>query len=309
MRRLHDLPRFSDRWSHLYLEHGKLDCTASALVFRDADGETPVPIDQLALLKLGPGTSVTHAAMRILADNACMVAWVGEQGVRLYAHSTGATFSARRLINQAMLVSREETRMQVARRMYAKRFPGQDVSAKTMEQLRGMEGYRVRVCYEEWSRKTGVPWDGRTYDQDDWFKANAVNRCLSAANACLYGLCHAAIVGAGYSAGLGFIHVGKMLSFVYDIADLYKSELTVPMAFTMAAKDGPGLERETRLACRVAFHQAKLMRRILPDIAEVLDAADDLGENPDELEGKAVSLADGNQAGSFPGPLQPEGEG
>lgn len=306
MRRLHEVPRFSDRWSQLYLEHGRLDCDSGALVFHDADGDHQVPIDQLALLMLGPGTTVTQASMRALAENSCMVSWVGDHGVRTYAHSTGSTFSAKRLLTQARLASQEDSRLAVARRMYTKRFPGQDVSNKTIEQLRGMEGLRVRHCYEEWSKKTGVPWDGRSYDQDDWFRATAVNRYLSTANSCLYGLCHAAIVSAGYSAALGFIHVGKMLSFVYDIADLYKSEVTVPLAFNTAMKTDSNLEREVRLACRVVFHQAKLMRRILPDIVEVLDAPDDLGETAEELEGKAISLADGTKTGGVSGALQQE---
>ena len=94
-----------------------------------------------------------------------------------------------------------------------------------------MEGIRVRRSYQEMAKKFGVVWEGRIYDQDDWFRASDVNRALSAANACLYGVCHAALVSAGYHAGLGFIHTGKMLSFVYDVADLYKTETTVPLAF------------------------------------------------------------------------------
>ena len=105
MRRLHEVPRFSDRWSHLYLEHGRLDCESGALVFHDADGDHQVPIDQLALLMLGPGTTVTQASMRALAENSCMVSWVGDHGVRTYAHSTGSTFSAKRLLTQARLLS------------------------------------------------------------------------------------------------------------------------------------------------------------------------------------------------------------
>jgi CRISPR-associated protein Cas1 len=177
--------------------------------------------------------------------------------------------------------------------MYAKRFPGGELSAKSIEELRGMEGARVRTAYAQLATKYGVQWDGRRYDQGDWSAATPVNRALSSANACLYGLCHAAVVSAGYSAGLGFVHTGKLLSFVYDVADLYKTEVTVPAAFRVAATEKDGIERKVRLECRQAFHDAKLMERILPDIAEVLgDAGDDLGESAGELEGRAVALAD-----------------
>ena len=307
MRNLHDIPRFRDRFSHLYLERCRVDQDASGLLYHNADGDHPIPISQISLLMLGPGTTITHAAIKALAENSCLVAWVGEGGIRTYAHSTGGTFSSRRLIHQAKLASQEESRLEVAKRMYLKRFSTSDLGGKTIEQLRGMEGLKVRKAYQEQSKVWKIPWDGRNYDQGDWFKASAVNRCLSTANACLYGICHAAIVSAGYSAALGFIHVGKMLSFVYDIADLYKTEITVPLAFKICSEGETNLEQRARIACRSVFHEAKLMRRILPDIAEVLNAPDDLGEAPEELEGKAVSLADGGAPGDFPGSLQQEG--
>src|SRR5207249_7632027 len=140
-----------------------------------------------------------------------------------------------------------------------KRFPGEDLAGKSMEQIRGLEGARVRVSYGELAKQHGVEWTGRVYDQNNWFQATPANRALSAANACLYGICHAAIVFAGYSAGLGFIHTGKLLSFVYDVADLYKTELTVPLAFRLAATETHDVERKVRMACRQAFHEYRLM--------------------------------------------------
>jgi CRISPR-associated protein Cas1 len=309
MRTLHELPRFLDRWSYVYLERGLLDQEQSGLVFHTADAHTPVPIDQLSLVMLGPGVSITHAAVKALAANNSLLAWVGENGVRLYAHSTGGTFSARRLILQAKLVSDEASRLAVAYRMYQKRFPDSPLKDKSLEQVRGMEGLRVRKAYEGIAAEHGITWSGRNYDQGNWFQANAANRALSAANACLYGVCHAAIVSAGYSAALGFIHTGKMLSFVYDVADLYKTETTVPVAFKLAAIVTKDLERAVRMECRHAFHTARLMERILPDIAEVLNAGDDIGEIAEEMEGRAVSLDDRSAAGDVPGQSEPEGEG
>ncbi len=309
MKSLHELPRFKDRWSHLYLERGILDQEANGLVLHSLDTHTPVPIDQLSLLLLGPGISVTHAAVHRLAENNCLVAWVGENGVRLYAHGTGGTFSSRRLLLQAKLASDEESRLAVAVRMYQKRFDDGLLAGKSIEQVRGMEGIRVRRAYKEAAKRFGVRWEGRDYDQDDWFRASDVNRALSAANACLYGVCHAAIVSAGYSAALGFVHTGKMLSFVYDIADLYKTETTVPLAFELSAQGPINLERRVRTDCRRVFHEARLMDRIIPDIAEVLGVPDDPGESPQEMEGRAVSMAPGAAPGSLPGESDPEDQG
>src|SRR5262249_22560236 len=153
-----------------------------------------VPIDQLSLLMLGPGTSLTHAAVKALAANNCLLAWVGEDGVRLYAHSTGGTFSARRLLNQARLACDEKERLAVVYRMYQKRFPGTNLEGKTLQQVRGMEGLRVRQAYEKTAAQFGISWEGRAYDQEDWSLASPANRALSSAHACLYGVCHAAIV-------------------------------------------------------------------------------------------------------------------
>jgi CRISP-associated protein Cas1 len=291
MRDLHYLPRFADRWSHLYLEHGTLEKDENSLLFHDKEGLTPIPIDQVNLVFLGPGTKLTHQAMKLLSDNNCLVCWTGEEGVRLYAHSTGGTHSAHRLLRQAELFSDPESRLQVAKRMYQKRFPAPLDQNLTIEKLRGMEGARVRDSYRYFAEEIGVEWRGRNYDQDEWDHGDPLNRALSSANACLYGICHAAILTAGYSAAIGFIHIGKMLSFVYDIADFYKTEVSIPVAFRTVAASTQDVERRVRLLCRDIFYESRILDRILPDIAEVLDAGDDLGERAGELEGRAVSLA------------------
>jgi CRISPR-associated protein Cas1 len=293
MKDLHVLPKFSDRWSHLYLEHGRLDQEADSLTFHDKEGLLPIPIDQLALVMLGPGTRVSHAAMKALADNNCLVCWVGEYGVRVYAHNTGGTHSSARLLRQIALYCDFDQRRAVALRMYRKRFDNPIADDTSFEQIRGMEGARVRHTYARLAKEHGIAFHGRNYDQGNWGAADPPNRALSSANACLYGLCHAAILSAGYSPAVGFIHTGSMLSFVYDVADLYKTEVTLPAAFRTVAESALEVERRTRLACRDLFYETKLMDRILPDIGEMLDARDDLAERPGEFEGQTLSLVSG----------------
>jgi len=308
MRTLYELPRFRDRWSYLYLEMGRLDMDAEGLSFHQGDGLTRIPIDQLSVVMLGPGSTITHAAVKSLSQNNCLLAWTGQDGIRLYAASIGGTYSARRVIRQATLVSSEEKRLEVAWRMYCFRFAEEIPPVVSLESIRGKEGIRVRRAYAEAAAKYGVPWKGRRYDQNDWNKGDPINRALSAANACLYGICHAGILSAGYSPALGFIHTGKMLSFVYDVADLYKTELTVPVAFNVTAQNPPDLERQVRIECRKAFYEFKLMERLLPDIAEVLGVSDDYGESADELEGRIVTLAIGAEDGSFSWEPERQGE-
>jgi CRISPR-associated protein Cas1 len=271
MKDLHLLPKVRDSWSYLYVEHCKIDQEAKAIAVHDANGKTPVPCASLTLLMLGPGTSVTHAAIRALADNGCLVAWTGEEGVRMYAQGLGETRSAHHLLRQAWLCSDPRRRLEVVMRMYRMRFSDGLEPGLTLQQIRGKEGIRVREAYARASRDTGIEWSGRSYQRSSWQSADPVNRALSAANSCLYGVCHAAIVSAGYSPALGFIHTGKMLSFVYDVADLYKVDITVPLAFRASAEGAIDLESRVRRACRDAFRRERLLERIVPDIDRILD--------------------------------------
>lgn len=267
---LHVLPKFSDGWSYLYIEHCKVDQHDKAIAVHDAAGKTPVPCANLALLMLGPGVSVTHAAISVLADHGCLVAWCGEEGVRFYATGMGETRSAANFLHQARMWAHDGFRMEVVRRLYQLRFSEKFDPGLSLQQIRGMEGVRVREAYARAAREAGIQWEGRSYKRDEWSNADPANRALSCANSCLYGICHAAIVSAGFSPALGFIHTGKMLSFVYDVADLYKTELTVPVAFRAAAENQRPLERSVRISCRDVFVSSRLLERIIPDIQSAL---------------------------------------
>jgi len=244
------------------------------------------------VLMLGPGTSITHEAIKVLAENGSLVVWCGEYGVRFYAQGMGETRKAYHLLKQAELASDPAKRIQVVLRMYRYRFGETLHPELSLEQIRGLEGVRVREAYARASREYGVPWNGRRYDRANWGAADPINRALSTANACLNGLCHAAIVSAGYSPALGFIHTGKQLSFVYDIADLYKVEVTVPLAFRVVAESKEHLESRVRHACRDAFREHRLLERILPDIDQVLGIT-------------AADLASGQEADQDPARPEP----
>lgn len=267
---LHLLPKLRDGLTYLYLERGKIEQSQKAVEFFDKEGRTLIPAASLSVLMLGPGTSISHEAVKRLTDNGCSILWAGEDGVRCYAQGMGETRKAARLLHQAQLVSDPAKRKEVVLRMYRFRFGEELDPDLTIEQIRGLEGVRVRSAYAEASRRTGVPWNGRFYVRGHWNASDGVNRALSSANACLNGLCHAAIVSAGYSTGLGFVHTGKLLSFVYDVADLYKVETTIPLAFKLTAESREKLESRVRHACRDLFYQQRLMSRILTDMDTVL---------------------------------------
>ena len=154
--------------------------------------------------------------------------------------------------------------------MYQMRFPGEDVSKLTMQQLRGREGARIRKVYRAMSKETGVEWDKRTYNPQDYDDSNDINKALSAAHTCLYGIAHSVIVALGCSPGLGFVHVGHERSFVYDVADLYKAELSIPVAFRTVAKEPDDISSAVRLAMRDAVYDLSIMTRMVKDIRALL---------------------------------------
>ena len=260
-----------DRISVVYVEKGNLDVIDGAFVVVDKSGiRTQVPIGGVACLMLEPGTRVSHAAVTYASRVGCLLVWVGEAGVRLYAAGQPGGARSDRLLYQAKLALDDSARLKVVRKMYSLRFGEEPPARRSVQQLQGIEGVRVRKMYELLARQYRVPWKVRNYDHTQWGSGDLANRCLSAANACLYGICEAAILAAGYAPAIGFIHSGKPQSFVYDIGDLFKFDTVVPVAFRVAARKPREPEREVRLACRDAFRQTRLLRRIIPTIEEVL---------------------------------------
>lgn len=275
---LQGLPKVRDSISFLYVEHCRIEQDAKAIAVFDEEGKTSIPCANLTTLLVGPGSSITHAAVKTLAESGCLVMWSGEGAVRFYAAGMGETRSSRHLMRQAFLSSVPLLRLRVVRRMYERRF-GETLPAElTLQQIRGREGVRVRTAYSTASSKYGVEWSGRSYNRNEWYDSSPINRALSAANSCLYGVCQAAIVSAGYSTALGFIHTGKMLSFVYDIADLYKVENTIPVAFQIVAESDADLESRVRHALRNQFYETKFLQSIVPDIEDVLNVITDDSE-------------------------------
>jgi CRISPR-associated protein Cas1 len=266
--RVAEMPRIADRVTFVYVEHAKINRVDGAITVTESRGIVRVPAAMVGILLLGPGTDISHRAMELLGDSGTSVAWVGEHGVRQYAHGRSLAHTSRFLEMQAKLVSNTHTRLQVARKMYQLRFPEEDVSSFTMQQLRAKEGARVRRMYRKMAQEYGVKWDGRTYDPDNYEGGDPVNQALSAANVALYGLAYSAISAMGMSAGLGFVHTGHDLSFVYDVADLYKAGLTVPIAFQIASeyKTGENVGRISRQKVRDAFVDGKIFARIVQDI-------------------------------------------
>lgn len=287
--------QIKERLSILFVEKGNVDVLDGAFVVVDKNGvRTHVPLGGIACLMLEPGTRISHAAVSLASRAGTLLVWVGEAGVRLYSSGQPGGARSDHLLYQARLALDETTRLKVVRRMYALRFGEEPPLKRSVEQLRGIEGARVREMYKQIAATYKVDWKFRNYDTEEWETGDIPNRCLSAATSCLYGVTEAAVLAAGYAPAVGFIHTGKPLSFVYDIADVYKFETVVPVAFRVAAKSSGNSEQEVRLGCRDVFRQTRLLERIIPDIEEILAA----GEiHPPESPKDAVEPAIPNKKG------------
>lgn len=278
----HPIP-IKDRSSILFLEKGRLDVLDGAFVLVDENGvRVHIPVGGVVCLMLEPGTRVSHAAVALAARAGTLLIWVGEAGVRLYAAGQPGGARSDRLLYQARLALDDDARLKVVRKMYALRFGEEAPARRSIDQLRGIEGARVRETYKALAARHGVIWNGREYDPGDWAGADTVNRCLSAATAALYGITEAAVLAAGYAPAIGFLHTGKPQSFVYDIADLFKFDTAVPVAFRVAAAvqagrplDGVRVSNpvgEVRRCCRDVFRRSQILTRLIPIIEEVLAA-------------------------------------
>ena len=277
-----------ERASIVFVERTQLDVLDGAFVAVDKTGvRTHLPVGGIACIMLEPGARVSHAAVSLAARAGTLLVWVGEAGVRLYASGQPGGARSDKLLWQARLALDETARLKIVRKMYEIRFGEKAPERRSIDQLRGIEGARVRALYKLIAQRYGVKWTRRSYDPTDWDVSDLPNRCLSAATSCLYGLTEAAVLAAGYAPAIGFLHTGKPLSFVYDIADLYKFETVVPIAFRTAAQTLKGKcsepVRSTRIACRDTFRQSKLLDKLIPGIEDVLSAGE--LEPPEPLEG------------------------
>lgn len=264
------LTRADERISFVYLERCTVHRDANAITAQDAEGTTHLPSATIGTLLLGPGTRITHQAMSLLGETGAAVCWVGEHSVRHYASGRALSRSSALMEAQARQWANPRSRLAVARHMYRLRFPDEDPDGLTRHQLLGCEGKRLKDCYRAQAARTGVPWKGRRYTPGDFTGGDAVNQAITAAAQCMYGIAHAVVTSLGCSPALGFVHSGHELSFVLDIADLYKTEIGIPLAFDIAAQDETDVGPRTRRALRDRINETSLLSRCVDDIKRLL---------------------------------------
>jgi len=264
---LETLAMARDRWTPIYLEHGRLEVDDSSVKWIGADGLLyRLPVATISAILLGPGTTVTHAAMKACADSNTPVCWIGEEAMRFYAFGLAPNHDNDMPRFHAAAWADKKRRADIARRMFKMRFPDVDVESRSIKELRGMEGLRVRALYAQLGLQYGVTWKGRNYDKSNWDMADGINRALSAANASLYALCAAVVCSLGYVPSLGFVHDAGTLPFIYDVADLYKHLTSIPAAFLAARQNSADDGDLVRKLLKQRIEEEKLLQRIPKDL-------------------------------------------
>lgn len=268
------LPQVKDKYPFIYLERGRLEIDDSSIKWIDADKNVvPLPVATLNALLLGPGTTVTHDAIKTATAANCAVCWVGEDSLLFYAAGFLPTADTRNLRHQIEKAADPDQSVEVARCMYARRFPQAELAGKNLKEMMGMEGHRVRTLYQTKAEEYQVGWKGRQFVPGKFEVSDITNQILTACNAALYGILCSAVHSMGYSPHIGFIHSGSPLPFVYDLADLYKEHLCIDLAFFLT-RDMAGRYNKHKVsdAFRKRVIEMDLLAKLATDIPGFLGA-------------------------------------
>ncbi|CAE6710834.1 type I-E CRISPR-associated endonuclease Cas1e [Candidatus Nitrotoga fabula] len=264
------LPQVKDKYPFIYLERGRLEIDDSSVKWIDCEANVVrLPIATLNCLLLGPGTTITHEAVKVIAQSNCNVCWVGEDSLLFYASGQTPTTDTRNMRMQVKLAADSKKSLEVARHMFAKRFPEVNLLGKSLKEMMGMEGYRVRALYEQKGEEYGVGWKGRSFIPGKFELGDITNQVLTASNAALYGILSSAVHSMGYSPHIGFIHSGSPLPFVYDLADLYKEYLCIDLAFSLTLEMAGHYNKHKVSA---AFRQRVIEMDLLGKIGQDIDS-------------------------------------
>ena len=277
------LPRSDDRISYIYIEKGRIEQTEFSIQVVRGLTTSELPIATVDAIFLGPGTTITHEAIKTVCDVGCSIIWCGMEQWRFYAAGAPGTKSSKNLLKQMRYHESKTLHMQVVRDMYKLRYPDEHISRKSLSELRGIEGMHVKKLYEELAEQYSIHWSGRSYKADDFESQDDINRALTTAHQVLYDIIKSVLHLTGFSSAIGFIHTGNMDSFVYDMADLYKEKLSIPVAFETVSKNPVKLDSSVREAMRGKILELHLLKQIVNDLKMLFDCEGEDIKNLEQL--------------------------
>lgn len=270
------LPKIRDKYPFIYLEHGRLEIDDSSVKWIDEIGHViHLPIATINTLLLGPGTSITHAAIKSISEANCTICWVGSDSLLYYATGETPTSNTYNLKHQLSYASNGRKKLEVARRMFSYRINDVDLSNKSLHEMMGIEGVRVKKLYQESAEKYNITWDGRDYVPGKINLSNTTNKILTCCNSALYGIILSVTHSLGLSPKIGFIHSGCPLPFIYDIADIYKPEVSIDLAFKLTRDMCGEYQKDTVAeAFKERIIKNQIIERAVKDIYSILELKD-----------------------------------
>lgn len=291
---------YADRHGLIWLDRGRLEVEDGCIRFVTPGGTLPagdyqIPHQSVSIVLLGPGSSVTHDALRILAAHGCALAAIGSGGVRFYTAAPLLPDTSTIARRQVTLWANPASRMDVARQMYAIRF-GEEVKARTLEMLRGMEGARLKRLYELTAHSFGVPWKGRRYDRQNPNATDIANQAINHAASAVEAAAAIAVAATAAIPQLGFVHEDSGQSFILDVADLVRHDATLQIAFGAAKQSlkqpSDNLERLVRTRAAEVFNRDQVVSKLIEYIKTLLGPpiAGDVSK-PADAAASSVSIA------------------
>jgi len=266
-----------DRHGLIWLERGELCVVGGSLQFvRLKETSTPtidqIPHQAVSIILLGPGGSVTHDALRLLARHGTLLAAVGTDGVRSYTAPPISPDSSAVARRHAQLWSNPRRRISVARQMYALRL-GEVLPHRELDTLRGIEGSRVKVSYRLMAEKFGIQWNGRRFDRGNPEADDLPNQAINHAATAVQAAAAIAVQALGAIPQLGFIHEDSGQAFVLDIADLYREQITLAIAFAAVKqmeRSGEAMDRLVRREASRVFRRDSVIPSMIDRVKDIL---------------------------------------
>lgn len=273
----------ADRHGLIWLEYGRLSVEDGTLRFVAARSETldagdyAIPYQAVSMILLGPGTSLTHDVLRLAARHGVLIAAVGEGGVKCYTAPPMGQGRSEVARAHATRWADPKLRLDTARRLYAWRF-GRVLPHRDIETLRGIEGARIKEAYKLVAQRFGIDWQGRRYDRANPNAADLPNQAINHAATFVEAAADVAVAAVGALPPLGFVHEDSSNAFTLDVADLYRVEVMLPLAFgaVKAMREGKAdsMEREVRRRAAQEFRRQKLIPKMIDRIKELFDVDD-----------------------------------
>ena len=269
------LTTVDNRICMIYIDQAEIKQKDFSVVATSHDIDFDLPIANLVCLMLGPGTSITHRAVEQIAQYGCSIVWCGENINLYYALGQPLTKSSKNIIMQMNAHESKVSKLNVIRKMYEIRYTDMKLKSKSADELMGIEGLHVQNTYRTLSEKYGIHWNGRMYNEIPFSEQDSINKAITSGNQLLYAIIASIVNAIGYSTAIGFIHTGKMMSFVYDISDLYKESIILPTIFEFTSTySGNSIENDIKRHLYNKITEVNIIDKVINDISTIFSDVD-----------------------------------